>query len=118
MHRETPRVAAQVENAPAGAEYGQSLAVVTLIEKEAGLVLTAGSDPKAHAVFRNNCRRRRIGRPAIEGFLFLNVFFREPIASAVGKLACQDFLNDGSDPKHPSPQKLQNQRATKSLDHQ
>src|SRR5207249_7081706 len=99
MHRETAGVATKVQNAPASAEYGQSLAVVTLIEKEAGLVLTAGSDAKTHTVFRNNGGRRRIGRPAIKRLLFLNVIFREPIANAVGELACQDFLDDGSEAK-------------------
>ena len=106
MHRETPCVATKVQNATAGAKSGESLAVVTLIEKETGFVLTAGSDAKTHAVFRNNCGRRRLGRPAIKGFLFLNVFFREPIANAVGELACQDFLDDGSEAKHPGREKL------------
>ena len=47
---EAARVAAQVQHAPARAELRQRLAVVALIEEEAGLVLAARRHPEPQAV--------------------------------------------------------------------
>ena len=47
---EAAGVAAQIEHALAAAERGEALAIVALIEEEAGLVLAAGGDAEPHAM--------------------------------------------------------------------
>ena len=67
------------------------LAIVALVEEEAGLVLAAGGDAEADAMFRDDFRRRRLRRPAIERFLLLNVLLGEPVETG-----CRD-----SEPPEP-----------------
>ena len=66
VHGEAAGIAAQVEDTLARAETRQQLSIVALVEKEAGLVLAAGGDAEADAMFGDHGRRRRLGLPAIE----------------------------------------------------
>ena len=83
---EAAGVAAQVEDAFACTEAGKILAVVALIDEEAGLVLAAGRDAEAHAVLRDRERSRRLRRAAVERFLLAHVLFREPVELRFGEM--------------------------------
>ena len=94
------------------------LAIVALIEKEAGLVLAARRDAEAHAVLADDLGRRRFRRPAIERFLLLDVLLGEPVESAVGKVAREGRLDGRPEAIHAGGEELQHDQRPEAIDDQ
>ena len=118
IDREAARVAAQVEDAPAGAEGCQQAAIVALIEEEAGLVLAARGHPEADAMLGDRLWRRGLGRPAVERFLLLHVLLGEPVKSARRVVLLQDGLDDRPEAVHARGEELQHQQRSEAIDDQ
>ena len=69
QHRSSTRLPRQ--------NWPERLAVVALVEEEAGLVLAARGDAELQPVLGDDVRRRRLGRPAVERLLLADVLLGE-----------------------------------------
>src|SRR5262249_3913605 len=92
-HCESAGVAAQIQHPAAFAEAGEHPAVVALIGEKAGLVLAARRHSKPHAVFANQCWRRRFRGMAIKRLLLLDMLFREPIERRTWEFSMECSVN-------------------------
>src|SRR5262249_16737342 len=74
-----------------------------------------GRDSEADAVLADDVWRRRLGRPAIERFLLLDVLLGEPVISTLGKVRRESVLDGLTKAIHPRREKLQHKDRAKSV---
>src|SRR5262249_20380369 len=97
-------------------EISQGLAIVALVEEKASLVLGARSDTKTDAVLGYNSRWGWLGRPAVEGFLLLDMLFSKRVKTALRIMLPQDVLYCVAKAEHAGSEELHHQRCTEAVD--